>query len=98
MEKREDIIDLFDIYQELLTQKQQTYFKSYYFLDMSLSEIALELNVSRNAVHDQIKKVLTILNTYEQNLKIDKKNKEILKLINDSEDEILLKIKNIIKE
>ena len=50
---------LFDFYGCLLTEKQQEYFTSYYFDDMSLAEIADEHNISRNAVHDQLKKIYT---------------------------------------
>ena len=38
--KREFHISLFDIYQELLTTKQQEYFILYYYEDYSLKEIA----------------------------------------------------------
>ena len=67
--KREYHIALFDTYKELLTVKQQEYFVMYYYDDLTLSEIAEIKNVSRNAVFDQIKKVLAILDEYESKLK-----------------------------
>lgn len=68
--KREYHISLFDIYKELLTDKQQEYFILYYYEDYTLSEIAESKNVSRNAVFDQIKKVINIIENYEEKLKI----------------------------
>ena len=59
--KREEQIDLFDVYQSLLTKKQRDYFLAYYFDDLSLSEIDDNFNVSSNAVFDQIKKNLYII-------------------------------------
>ena len=57
LEKKNKYNHLFDYYGCLLTEKQQEYFTSYYFDDMSLAEIADIYNVSRNAVHDQLKKI-----------------------------------------
>ena len=56
--ENENIISLYDYYKGLLTSKQQEYFEMYYFNDYSLGEIAAYLNISRNAVFDQIKKAL----------------------------------------
>jgi len=75
----EDIVrlnDLFDLYHPLLTDKQQAYFKYYFREDYSLSEIADIMNVSRNAVHLQIKKISQYLNDYEEKLSLlDKETK-----------------------
>ena len=49
--------ELFDYYGELLTEKQKEYFKFYYFDNLSLSEIAEENNISRNAVSKTLKEV-----------------------------------------
>ena len=55
MDKVIYLTNLFDYYGELLTEKQQTYFKDYYFNNLTLAEIAENENISRNAVHKQIK-------------------------------------------
>ena len=55
MEERNYLIILYDFYGELLTDKQRMYFEDYYFNNLSLSEIAENLGVSRNAVHKQLK-------------------------------------------
>lgn len=68
--------ELFDYYGELLTEKQKEYFKFYYFDNLSLSEIAEENNVSRNAVSKTLKEVKEKLDYYENILNLYiKKNK-----------------------
>ncbi len=59
---------LYDLYGALLTDKQRAYYTYYYFDDYSLAEIAKIMDVSRNAVHDQIKNVIGILEYYEEKL------------------------------
>ncbi len=87
---------LYDIYRELLTDKQRQYFEDYYFEDLSISEIADNRDVSRNAVFDQIKRVTLILNDYERKLKWLSKTKQISNLVMPQvlKDEII----NILKE
>lgn len=72
---------LYDIYGELLTEKQKTYFDYYYLKDYSLSEIADLLEVSRNAVHMQLKHVVSHLEHYEDTLGILKQKEKLQKLI-----------------
>ena len=82
LEKKNKYNHLFDYYGCLLTEKQQEYFTSYYFDDMSLAEIADVYNVSRNAVHDQLKKIYSLLDYYEEKLQLssrDNKLNDILK-------------------
>ena len=77
--------NLYDIYKELLTLKQQSYFEDYYQDNLTLSEIAENNGVSRNAVHKQLKDTIKILENYEDKLKLfDKKNK-LLNLVKNEE-------------
>ena len=94
-EKREELIALYDTYKELLTDKQRQYFEEYYFDDLSISEIAINHDVSRNAVFDQVKRVASNLVEYEDRLKLVKKINEIQDL-NINED-ILNNILDILK-
>ena len=55
MEKEVYLTILFDYYGKLLTEKQQRYFSYYYFDNLSLGEIKDNLNISRNAIHTQLK-------------------------------------------
>ena len=82
----EDIIlytNLFDCYYNLLTLKQQEYFKAYYFDNLTLQEIALNDNVSRNAVFKSLKDTIDKLLMYEEKLKIYNKKKLRLNLVKD---------------
>jgi len=64
------VIQLYDVYQELLTKKQKDYFEAYYFDDLSISEISENKDVSRNAVHDQIKRTVLKLEDLENKLQL----------------------------
>ena len=94
---REYHIALFGTYQELLTEKQKEYFILSYFEDLTLSEIAENLNVSRNAVFDQIKKTVAILEDYEGKLKLYQRNLNLEEFSNklplELKEELLLIIK-----
>lgn len=59
---------LFDFYGPLLTPRQQDLLRAYYLEDLSLAEIAGEDGVSRQAVHDLIKRSEAALHEYEQKL------------------------------
>lgn len=85
LEKRDYYCTLFDIYGKLFTDKQQTYFKDYYFEDLSLSEIAENYGISRSAVFDVISKMQSQLEEYEIKLNIDKNKENILGILYDYE-------------
>ncbi|MDE5867574.1 MAG: DNA-binding protein [Anaeroplasmataceae bacterium] len=91
LEKREEVINLYDVYQDLLTDKQKSYFEEYYFDDLSIGEIAENHTVSRNAVFDQLKRVIGILKDYEAKLKLVEKTSQIedMDLPSSAKDKIL---------
>ncbi|GAA0612474.1 putative DNA-binding protein [Virgibacillus siamensis] len=70
LEKTTRINYLFDFYQELLTPKQRNYMEMYYLEDYSLGEISELLEVSRQAVYDNIRRTETMLESYESKLKL----------------------------
>ena len=74
--------DLFDIYGELLTDKQKDYFKAYYFDNLSYGEIALKYDVSRNAVFKQLKMATDKLEELEDKLHINNRNNKLIEIIN----------------
>lgn len=98
LEKKNKYNSLYDIYGCLLTSKQQEYFTSYYFDDLSLSEIASTYNVSRNAVFDQLNKIYELLDYYESKLNLKAKNLKFDNIIAKYETSNNEETKNIIKE
>lgn len=59
---------LYDFYGELLTDHQKKIYEDAVFADMSLSEIAEEHGISRQGVHDLIKRCDHSLQDYENKL------------------------------
>ena len=76
LEKTTRINYLYDFYQSLLTEKQQSYMSLYYLDDYSLGEIAEEYEVSRQAVYDNIKRTEAMLEEYEAKLLLFQKFQE----------------------
>jgi len=72
---------LYELYKGLCTDKQRLYFEDYYYNNLSLSEIAENYDISRNAVHSQLKIVESRLEEIEGILKLKKKKEKILKLL-----------------
>lgn len=72
---------LFDYYGELFTDKQKEYFTDYYFNNLTLQEIADNNNVSRNAVHKNIKEILAKLDYYEEKLNLYSNKQKIEKIL-----------------
>ena len=88
---------LYDIYGSLLTDKQKEYFEDYYFKNLSLSELASKYNISRNAIHKQIKETIKRLENYEVKLKLAKKNEMLENIIKKtSDEEIKCKLQEVI--
>ena len=65
---------LYDFYGELLTDHQKAIYEDVVINDMSLSEIAREQGISRQGVHDMIKRCDRILNGYEEKLGLVEKS------------------------
>ena len=95
MEDRIYLIDLYDIYGELLDEKKKEYFENYYFDNLSLGEISENLSVSRNAVHKQLKVVEDKLRFYEEKLCLYQKRKELINIMNICSDEVKEKLEKI---
>lgn len=68
LEKTNRMNLLLDFYGTLLTGKQQSVLTSYFYEDFSLGEIASELDVSRQAVFEHIKRAEQTLEEYEAKL------------------------------
>ncbi len=76
---------LYDFYGELLTEHQRNVYEDAVFNDMSLGEIAEEYGISRQGVHDLIKRCDKILQEYESKLHLVERFARAKKKISDIE-------------
>ena len=86
MEKLIYLNNLYDFYGILLTEKQQTYFKEYYFNNLSYGEISEKYGISRNACFKQLKIIEEKLEDYEKKLKLYYKKEKINAIIDNIDD------------
>ena len=109
MEKKVEISMLCQLYGKLLTEKQFEFLNDYYNNDYSLSEIAENNNITRQAVRDIIKKGEKKLFEYEEKLLFMKKTltqeqkiqsvlEELTKIQKNSSDKKIEHILNSIKK
>ena len=85
----EDVLyfnELYDLYGDLLTEKQREYFEDYYFNNLSFSEMAEAYDISRNAIFKQLHITTDKLEEYESKLNLLKKKKELEDIINNISD------------
>ena len=68
---------LYNFYHSLLTKKQSRYMDLYYVEDFSLSEISEQLDVSRQAVLDNLHRSVNLLESFEKELGLVEKTQEI---------------------
>ena len=73
MEKDLRYIELFELYQGLLTDRQRELFSSHYYYDLSLSEIAEPDGNTRQSVYAAVKKVKNKLDEYENLIHLKQK-------------------------
>ncbi|WP_333653001.1 YlxM family DNA-binding protein [Lacrimispora sp.] len=81
---------LYDFYGALLTEHQRNVYEDVVLYDLSLSEIAAERGISRQGVHDLIKRCNKILEDYEDKLHLVEKFEQTRKLARE--------IRNLTKE
>ncbi len=110
MEKNVKVSMLCQIYGKLLTEKQYNFLDDYYNNDFSLSEIAENNGITRQAVRDNIIKGENKLFEYEEKLGIMKKTlkqeQQIVKILSEltkiqtkfSDEEIASILENVKKE
>lgn len=80
---------LYDFYGDLLTKRQKEIYTNVIFNDMSLSEASKEFHISRQGVHDLLKRSEEALLHYEETLHMIRQYEKIRKLT-DKAEEILL--------
>lgn len=72
---------LYDFYGELLTEHQRSIYEDVIFNDLSLGEIAAEKGISRQGVHDLIKRCDKSLNVYESKLHLIEKFQQTKEMV-----------------
>lgn len=73
---------LYDFYGELLTDHQKKLYEDAVFGDLSLGEIAQEYGISRQGVHDLIKRCNRSLQEYEEKLHLIQRFMKIKEQVN----------------
>lgn len=68
MQKKIEQAYLYDFYGELLNEHQRSVYEAFVFNDLSLGEIAKEEGISRQGVHDMVKRCDRTLVSYEEKL------------------------------
>lgn len=81
---------LYDFYGELLKENQKIVFEYYILEDLSLSEIATEQGISRQGVHDIIKRCSKQLMDYEEKLGLISKFQETKIRVNKIKDMVTM--------
>ena len=80
---------LYDFYGELLTEHQRQIYEDAVYNDMSLSELAGDYGISRQGIHDLLKRCDKMLLSYESKLHLVERFetiKEKIRQINETED------------
>lgn len=72
---------LYDFYGELLNDHQKAVYEDYVFNDIGISEIAEERGISRQGVHDMIKRCSKTLQDYEDKLHLVEKFQKTKELV-----------------
>jgi len=83
MDNRLLLINLYDIYKNLLTDKQQAYFEDYYYNNLTLQEISDFYSISRNAIHKVVKETEEKLVSYEEKLLLHQRFSQVKLLTKD---------------
>lgn len=73
MEEKLEQAYLYDFYGELLNEHQRRIYEDFVFDDLSLGEIAKDEGISRQGVHDMVKRCNKILEGYEEKLHLVEK-------------------------
>lgn len=87
MDNREYITTLYEIYKELLSEKERNYFEYYYFEDYSMQEIADLYKVSKAYASKYLNQINDKIINYEKILKINDRNSKIIEILKNVNDE-----------
>ena len=96
MKEREELLELYELYKKLLSEKEREYFEYYYFEDYSLQEIADNNSVSRAYVGKYLNNINKKLKNYEDGLNLLDKNNKIRKIINNIDENVKKRIEELL--
>ena len=88
---------LLDYYGVLLTRHQQDILDEYFNEDLSMNEIADNLQISKSAVQDLIKRSLTQLNEFEKKLKLIARDQKLNNILEEMKKQDDKKITDLIR-
>ena len=74
---------LFDFYGELIKENNRQIYEDYIFNDLSLGEIADERGISRQGIHDAIKRTVKKLEEYESKIHLMERYQSIHNKVNE---------------
>ena len=86
-----EIVLLYDYYGDLLTDRQRECFEMRYYQDLSLGEIAEELGISRQGVHDNLSRAEALLRNMEEKtgcVRRDLLNRKVMKTVLESAEKL----------
>ena len=72
---------LFDFYGELLTEHQKKVYSEYIQNDLSVTEMAGLLGISRQGAHDMIRRCEKIMRDYESRLQLFSRYRKVKKMV-----------------
>jgi len=91
LERRVYVNVLYDLYAPLLTERQRKVYEMRYFSDLSFSEIGEALEITRQAAHILVNRIVDRLLEFEQELgvvarleRLENRIKELESLLGDS--------------
>ena len=96
MTERDNLVNLYELYKELLTSREREYFEFYYYEDYSLQEISLNNKVSRAYVSKLINMIEKKLIGFEESLKLNERNNKIRSIINSLDNDTKSKIEELL--
>ena len=96
MIERDYLVELYEIYKNLLTDREKEYFEYYYFEDYSLNEIAEVYDVSKSYLSKFLNQISEEIISFENKLNLYNKRQKIKKVIDSIDVDTKSKIEELL--
>lgn len=96
MIERDYLVELYELYKNLLTDREKEYFEYYYFEDYSLNEIAEVYDVSKSYVSKFLNQISEEIISFENKLNLYNKRQKIKKVIDSIDVDTKSKIEELL--